>query len=539
MAQRIMSVRSAGDPGTGITPLFSVSSEGSTCIGELYQPATGALNTTILLKIENLNTAQTGDLQKWTSTIGETLYNSSVNYKTQFVGDGSLLTGITGVGGSGSCNLLSPTHLDTVTGSPLAGSLIVGSDATPSLWTKLDLAAAPTDLNKVLTVGTANVLEWKTPTLPGHTILDAGHTDTSGTGTPTSGCLLGTNYVTDAVKWCAIPRGDDGAVLRMVKVGDEYTFGWAPLPPPNLDHELLSHHHTDSEPDLVEQGAMITGQILVGDEVVWAILTAGSEGQYLQMGEHEPMWGTGPGEYADNVFRVHGEDDATKHLAFDVDAINVSNTTITLTIPSTSGTIALTDHTHADIVTTDTDQTITGKKTFTGTDGHGPVFLSGITDYNVDPCFILRDQRTQSPFDLEVYAGMSGSGTSACVLMPGVMLPQIPAGTVNLANQEADIAWTQLTNYVGQLILCCSLVCVDRGAVPYNGAPILLSIKYSNGVITNKEIPTINVFMNQAVGAEDAQTLALYSASGWVSYKTTGWTKGKYNLRIRAIGLGV
>jgi hypothetical protein len=60
-------------------------------------------------------------------------------------------------------------------------------------------------------------------------------------------------------------------------------------------HELLSATHSDSAPDTVVRGDLITGQQV---NPVWQRLAAGAPNQVLVMGAADPAWGAVPGAHA-------------------------------------------------------------------------------------------------------------------------------------------------------------------------------------------------------------------------------------------------
>jgi hypothetical protein len=60
-------------------------------------------------------------------------------------------------------------------------------------------------------------------------------------------------------------------------------------------HELLSATHSDSAPDTVVRGDLITGQQV---NPVWQRLAAGAPSQVLVMGAADPAWGAVPGTHA-------------------------------------------------------------------------------------------------------------------------------------------------------------------------------------------------------------------------------------------------
>jgi hypothetical protein len=381
MAQRIMSVRSATDPGTGVTPLFSVSSEASNFIGELYQPTTGTAGT-VLLKIDNLLPTQTGDLQQWRSAVVGSCTNAGVNYKAQFIGDGSLLSGIAGPGGITARNLLSESHLDTTPGSPSAGALIVGTTASTSTWSVLALAAVPADLGKVLTVGAANALQWVTPVIPEHAILSTSHTGTVVPSPLLAGSVLVTTGTDETPVWTVTPRGDDGDVLTLELSGGAYSFRWADTSGFDTSHYLLSGKHPDTNAyaNEITRGDLLTARGASPD-TRWDILPVGTLGQYLAVGEDELEW------------------------------------------------IDFLDHDHAGDTTGDGGdlplyvhlagtETITGQKIL-GNAGATPTIFESDRDGNGGNSggLILRD-KAQNDVDLYLSPGLSGY----CTLMPGQMI---------------------------------------------------------------------------------------------------------------------
>jgi len=64
---------------------------------------------------------------------------------------------------------------------------------------------------------------------------------------------------------------------------------------PGGPHEVLSATHSDSAPDTVVRGDLITGQQV---NPVWQRLAAGAPSQVLVMGAADPAWGAVPGTHA-------------------------------------------------------------------------------------------------------------------------------------------------------------------------------------------------------------------------------------------------
>ncbi len=101
-------------------------------------------------------------------------------------------------------------------------------------------------------------------------------------------------------------------------------------------------------------------------------LAIGTNGQVLTVSSGLPSWqtpsGGGGSTFADNVFRVQDNGDATKQLAFECSGIT-TGTTRTLTIPNFDGTIATLAGTE-----TFTNKTLTSPKINVTSDGTGDVY---------------------------------------------------------------------------------------------------------------------------------------------------------------------
>ncbi len=133
-------------------------------------------------------------------------------------------------------------------------------------------------------------------------------------------------------------------------------------------------------------------------------------------------------------------------------------------------------------VTLDTNQTITGQKTFDGV-GEASTIFSGDRDTEV-PAFIIHEYAQGDGFDLEVGAGIGGTGQAgSCILMPGRMasvLAEVDYMEGNTAFVGVPTPVTLKTNMpAGAHNIMATLTITHNGLAPQSD-PITLWVHYTS-----------------------------------------------------------
>lgn len=286
--------------------------------------------------------------------------------------------------------------------------------------------------------------------------------------------------------------------------------------------------------------------------------------------------GSFPDVYNDANFRIYDNDDSSKNLAFNLDNLN-SNTTVTLTIPPSGGTVITSNDTGAfypsnnpsgfitsqNVVYATGDQTISGLKDFVSrpTVNTVPVLLSGEVNTVISGVFFTAEVNIKNDNGSTIYKGQpvyisSAAGANILVKLASNTGEATSSKTFGLVNQSS-----LAQNAQGTVVTEGLIQNVNTSAAGNEGDPIWLGTtgdliyglvnkpKAPNhlvylGVVTRKHATQGEIFVHiqngfevrelhdaRIINEQDKDVLIYNSGSGlWLNRQiTTGDVSGISN----------